>query len=78
MQTANVCVETTENLELLNGHGQAQELRSILSSRLPAFYSSATGFWATQPTPKTRSRTPCSPPTNIWTSFKGGHRCLRG
>ncbi len=41
MQTANVCVETTENLELLNGHGQAQELRSILSSRLPAFYSSA-------------------------------------
>jgi RNA polymerase sigma-70 factor, ECF subfamily len=41
MHNANVCSETSENLEALNGQGPAQELRSIVSTRLPALYRSA-------------------------------------
>jgi RNA polymerase sigma-70 factor, ECF subfamily len=39
MHNANVYSETSENLEVLRG--PAQELRSILSTRLPALYRSA-------------------------------------
>jgi RNA polymerase sigma-70 factor (ECF subfamily) len=41
MHSAEVCVEISQNLEVLNGQEPVHELRSILSTRLPAFYSSA-------------------------------------
>lgn len=41
MHNANVYSETSENLEVLNGQGPAQELRSIVSTRLPTLVRSA-------------------------------------
>jgi RNA polymerase sigma-70 factor, ECF subfamily len=41
MHNANVYSETSGNLEVLNGQGPVQEFRSIVSTRLPAFYRSA-------------------------------------
>jgi RNA polymerase sigma-70 factor, ECF subfamily len=41
MHSASVYSETGENLEALNGQGPAQELRRIVSTRLPALYRSA-------------------------------------
>jgi len=76
MHNANEYSETSENLEILKG--PAQELRGIVSTRLPALYRSAFRLLGNTADAEDAVQMLFSPPTNIWTSFRDGRKCLRG